>query len=175
MTATTTEDLLVQTPEDSILFMCRRSDLRLTWKKRYPVRDAGGQPVGMTPGAYVAFRDGVFRCPKEGPFTLVDSLDGGTFDLEDVTELLEWLDRHRLRDDREDGFWRVDPTAPPVSQDEILALNDLVLKLDLDGLERFIAQEEAGWGREDLLATARTTLEKVTEVLEAATSGTPRG
>lgn len=166
MTATLTPDeQLVQTPEDTVLFMCRRSDLRLTKTARYPVFGAAGQKVDETRGEVVAFRAGVFRCPKEGAVMLEDGREA------DAAEIVAWLERHRLFSDIEDGFWRVDPSAPPIGGDEIKALMDLVLKLDDEGIERFIEQETAGWNREDLLDTATTSLEQVRAVKKAAAEG----
>ena len=42
----------------------------------------------------------------------------------DAQELIAWMGRHRLNGDRHEGFWQVDPTAPPVSEDEMSRLMD---------------------------------------------------
>lgn len=159
MTATATEDraqeLLVQTPEESLLFMARRRDLRLVKTPRYDRFGAGGQKMGEVPGEAVAFRDGVLRVPREGKVTLEDGRQT------DAADILEWLEGHRLNKDVNDGFWRVDPTAPPVSQEELRSLMEIAMALDEERLRVFIDQERNGWCREELLSTAEEALERL--------------
>ena len=106
-------------------------------------------------------RDGQVRIPKEGTVTLQDSLDGGTAEVE-AADVHKWLMSHRLFGNQTEGFWRVDPTAPPVSNDELGALMDAALGLDADTLEEIIRQEREGWGREQILERAQDALEKIT-------------
>ncbi|HEY4096160.1 MAG TPA: hypothetical protein VGM33_11635 [Baekduia sp.] len=161
MTTATIDEPLVSAPENTILFMCRRSDLRLVKTQRYPIRGASGQQVGETPGEVVAFRDGALRLPKEGTVRLEDGR------AVDVAEILAWLEDHRLNGDTQGGFWRVDPTAPAISRAELDQLMEMVLELDDEKLQRFVDQERAGWGREDLLEAAEKALMKVLEVKTA--------
>lgn len=156
--STIEQERLVATPEDTVLFMCRRADLRLTKTPRYPIRGASGQQVGETQGQVVAFRDGVLRVPKDGPVVLEDGRET------DSGEVIAWLEKHRLFRDLEDGFWRVDPTAPLVSSDEIAALLEIVALYDEEKLVAFIEQERSGWAREDLLGTAETALERMRKI-----------
>lgn len=149
---------LVSQPEAKLLFMSRRSELRLTKKSRYPIRGPHGQVEGMTQGQFVAFRDGVFRCAPAGEVTLVDSLDGGEVDV-DGQELVAYLRKHRLFGNREEGFWEVDPVAPAPSKAELSTLIRLSQRADVEQLEAFIAQERAGWNRTDLLEAAEEALE----------------
>lgn len=164
-TETIEQERLVATPDSHVLFMCRRSDLRLVKTPRYPRYGPGGQQVGEKPGEVVAFRDGTLRVPRTGMAILEDGRQV------DAEEIVEWLEGHRLFTDSEDGFWRVDPTAPPVSQAEIDALNDIVLDLDEDKLLAFIEQERAGWGRDDLLASAERVLERMRALKAQAEKG----
>lgn len=161
MTTAVVDEFLVSAPEDSVLFMCRRSDLRLVKTPRYPIRGAAGQQVGEEPGQVISFRDGALRLPKDGTVLLEDGREA------DVEEVVAWLDRHRLNGDTEGGFWRVDPTAPPISRAELDQLMELVLELNDEKLQRFIDQERAGWERTDLIEAAEKALEKVLEVKTA--------
>lgn len=159
MTAVATyDDLLVSQPETKTLYMSRRSELRLVKDPRYPLMGPLGQKVGETVGAAIPFREGVFRCPPTGTVTLEDGRQA------DAAEITAWLDSHRLNGNVEEGFWRVDPTAPAISRDEIEQLAQASIALDTDTLRRMIEQEEAGWGREDILQTARNAIEKIEAV-----------
>jgi hypothetical protein len=154
--STATEERLVSSPETSVLFMCRRSDLRLVKHPRYPIYGPAGRKVGEERGEILAFREGVLRVPKDGEVELEDGRKISS------AEAIEFLDGHRLKDSLEEGFWRVDPTAPPVSQGEISKL--LEISYDEDLLLALIAQEEAGWNRDALIVPAKETLERLREV-----------
>jgi hypothetical protein len=156
---------IVAKRDTTILFMSRRSGLRLTWASRYPLRDpVSGQPSGFTKGRYIGFRDGVFRCPAEGPVTLVDTLDGGEAEIEDATELVAWLGKHRLNGNKEEGFWRVDTLAPAPTREELQALMDAVQDFDEDRMQLILDQERAGWERADIIETAEKALARLREV-----------
>jgi hypothetical protein len=158
-----TEDVrLVSQPDTSVLFMARRSDLRLVMKPIRTLRNREGDAVEDLPGVKIEFKDGVFRVPTD-PKATVTLVDGESFE---AAKILEWLEKHRLKGDWQEGFWKVDPTAPPLSRAELDTLQSLAIELDRSGLEAFIAQEEEGWAREDLLAAARGTLERVVAKLE---------
>lgn len=160
------QEQLVSTPEDAVLFMARRSELRLTMKPRYRLRDpVSGQVTGQTAGTFIGFREGVFRCPKEGTCKLVDTIDGGESQI-DAGELIEWLEGHRLYGNQFEGFWRVDPTAPPPSRDELQRLMDAAIALDEETLQKVIDQERAGWDRQDIITTAEKALERIMQVKE---------
>ena len=75
---------------------------------------------------------------------------------------------HRLFGNQFEGFWRVDPTAPPVSNDELAALMDAAISLDAGTLEEIIRQETAGWGREQILERARDALDKIATIQAAS-------
>lgn len=161
-TTEVTDAPLTAQPESTILFMSRRSGLRLTWMPRYPLRDARtGAPSGVSESRHIGFVDGALRIPREGDkVTLADTLDGGTFTAP-AEEIIEWLEGHRLFGDIFEGFWRVDPTAPPASETELQALLIAATNLDDETLRRFIAEEEAGWNREAVLVVAREGLARV--------------
>jgi hypothetical protein len=164
MDAPPADRVLVSQPDTSVLFMSRRSSLRLVKKAIRPVRGAEGQQVDVTQGETIQFVDGVLRLPREGRVMLQngDSIDAG--------DALGWVEGHKLMGDWQEGFWRVDPTAPPLSKVELDALMDLAVNLDADGLRDLIAQEEAGWGRADLLESARGTLVRVEATLARVTA-----
>lgn len=164
-TATVEQERLVAAPEDHVLFMSRRSELRLVKTPRYPIHGPSGQKVGEAPGEALAFRDGTLRVPLEGSVRLEDGREVP------AGPIREWLEQHKLFTDREDGFWRIDPVAPPISREEFDAMMDLVLELDAEKLEALIEQERAGWNREDLLASAERSLARVKAALEAAAAG----
>lgn len=165
MSSTTVEEQreLVSRPDTQLLFMARRSELRLTLKSRYPIRGPHGQIEGMTQGQYVGFRDGVFRCPSEGTVTLVDTLDGGEAEIE-AEELVRRLKTHRLFGNPEEGFWMVDPVAPPPSKEEMKTLVRLAQRANVAGLEELLAQERDGWNRPDFIEAAEDALQVSREV-----------
>lgn len=166
--STVVDEPLVSAPEDTILFMCRRSDLRLTKKAQYPIRGAAGEQVDVTDGEVVAFRAGVLRMSKDS-CVLEDGREIP------AAEAVAFLEGHRLFGDVQDGFWRVDPTAPAISRDELDRLMSLVLELDDEKLERLVAEERAGWGRLDLIETAEKALDRVRKMKAAAAEAEPEG
>lgn len=152
---------LVSQPDGSVLFMARRSNLRLVKRPIRIKRDAEGNAIDQTAGETIEFKDGVFRCPIEGECVLTN---GARVPSEII---VKWLEGHILKDDTQEGFWRVDPTAPPLSQAELGTLQTLAIDLDADGLAQFIADELKGWQREELLSVAKGTLERVEARLES--------
>jgi hypothetical protein len=167
LTATTTPDHmltlepLVAQPADTVDFMARREELRLTLKARYPQRNpVTGASEGVTQGIFAGFREGLLRLPKTGTARLVDTLDGGVHEMpaEDVLELLR---KHRLFGDRSEGFWLVEHPAPSVSQDELDRLLDAAARWDEEQLATLLDQERAGWAREDVIRVAEGALERI--------------
>jgi hypothetical protein len=157
---------LISTPDTQLLYMSRRSMLRLTLRPRYWKRDpTTGEKTEMTPGIFAAFRDGVLRIPPSGPCVLTDSLNGGEVEIEDAADVVKLLDRHRLINNREEGFWRVDPTAPPVSQSEMRAMLKAARTLDVETLERIIETEKAGWGRAAIIDEAQEAVDEIRKAL----------
>jgi hypothetical protein len=181
MTAVATyDDLLVSQPETKTLYMSRRSELRLVLTARQPITGAAGQKTGESPGRVAQFRDGVFRCPPTGTVELEDGRQA------DAAEITAWLDTHRLNGNVEEGFWRVDPTAPALSRAEMETMTQAAIALDSEKLLALIAQEEAGWAREDVLSIARDAVESIEAVkakaleeaqreADAAQKGKPKG
>lgn len=153
----TKSDQLVSQPTADLVFNSRRSELRLTKKKELPVRNAAGDTVDMVPGERVVFKGGFLRIPPGKTYKGENGIKL------DRAETVEWLEDHHLFNDREEGFWKLDEPAPQPSEDEINALQDLALDLDLEGLKTFIAQEEAGWKRKSLLNSAQRSLQSATE------------
>jgi hypothetical protein len=151
------EQQMVSVPDTSTLFMARRGELRLIKRPIRQTRNVEGNPADTIPGEAVAFHDGVLRVPPRGKVRLDDGREG------DAADILEWLQRHPLKGDWEEGFWQVDHTAPPPSQAELDTLQELAMDLDADGLERFIAQELDGWERQELIEVAEKSLARVRE------------
>jgi hypothetical protein len=140
------EEQLVSRPETKTLFMSRRSNLRLVKVPRYPMYGAAGLKIGEKPGEIVEFKEGVCR--------------------EDDPEVIQWLEAHPLYRDLQDGFWRVDPVAPPVSREELDAV--LEAAFDPERLQQIIEQERSGWNRQDFLGPAENALVRLQEALADA-------
>lgn len=159
----TVAEPLVAPGEKTFLFMARRQSLRLIRIPRGTlINPATGQrEVGAVPGQAVAFHEGVLRVEKDGEVTLED---GSTAPAADI---LEWLDKHRLNGNVEEGFWRVDPTAPPVSQDEMRTLMQAALALDEETLRRIAEEEREGWGRSAIIEEAESALGSIEAMREA--------
>src|SRR2546421_11791786 len=153
------EQQMVSVPDTSTLFMARRTDLRLVKKAILQTRDAEGRAAETIPGQTLAFNDGVLRVPATGAMRLADGREC------DVQELLAWLDEHPLKGDWQEGFWRVDPTAPAPSEAELETMQELAMDLDVNGLARFIEQEREGWDRKALIGPAERSLERAQEKL----------
>jgi hypothetical protein len=153
---------MVSVPDTSTLFMARRGELRLVKKAIMQTRDAEGRPADTIAGETLTFHDGVLRVPAQGRMRLEDGRDCN------VHEILAWLEAHPMKDDIQEGFWRVDPTAPAPSELELETLQELGMDLNADGLEAFIAQERTGWDRPKLIAVAERSLAKVREKLESS-------
>jgi hypothetical protein len=148
---------LVSQPGTSPRDPSRRSELRLVRLARYPKFGPAGQQVGEERGQAVQFREGRLDVPLEGQVELENG------DKLPAAEIREWLDNHKLNGSTEEGFWKVDPVAPPVSQEEIASL--LSVALDEDALLELIEQERNGWDREALLVPAQEQLEKLRATL----------
>jgi hypothetical protein len=155
---TATLEAPVSQPEPYDLFMCRRSELRLTKVARYPIMGPGGQKTGEHPGQAIAFRDGVLRVPHHGVVTLED---GREVDADDVRRFLLG---HKLLGDWQEGFWRVDPVAPPVSQAELDTLLEAGMAFDEAAVTAIIEAERAGWNREALINAAVKALDGIQRV-----------
>lgn len=158
---------LVSRPEQATLYMSRRNELRLVRAATRNRYNAEGSKIETLQGESLTFTDGSFRVPLRGKV----GIDKGM--KVPVDELRAWLEGdpeagvepHRLFGDREEGFWRVDAVAPPVSEVELERLTELTTDLDIPRLGVFIEQEEAGWARERLLVAARKALARVEEAM----------
>jgi hypothetical protein len=144
-----------------VIFAARREDLRLTKVPRYPVYGASGQKVSESVGEVVCFRAGRLEVPLEGEITLEDGRPA------DAAEIVQWLEKHRLYGDREEGFFKVELAAPAPTQDEMQALVDAAMELNVDRLREILRQEEEGWQREAILRVARGGVEKIEAALAA--------
>lgn len=167
--AATLEKPLVGAPEKSAVFMARRGDLKLVLKRKWERKDGEGNVIETIPGEHVKFEDGVLRVPRTGKLR---GEHGEELDAREVLTALLGNEQsgqlpHRLLGDRFDGFWLHEEPAPAPTEDERNALAELVIELDVDGIEAFISQEEAGWARDGLLGEARTSLERVRAKVDA--------
>lgn len=154
-----TEERLVSRPEEGTLYMSRRNELRLVKSPTRSRFNAEGSKIETIQGESVTFRDGALRLPTGGKATIDAGLRVS------VDELRTWLEDHRAFGDREEGFWRVDPVAPPVDGGELERLTEITTDLDIPRLEAFIAQEEEGWARPRLLKAAEAALARVNEAM----------
>lgn len=158
-------EVLVAPTDSTVLYMSRRSELRLTMVPRYPkLNPVTGQQTEVSRGAFIGFRDGHVRIPKEGQYVAVDTLDGGESEPMPAEEVHDWLVRHRLFGNQLEGFWRVDPTAPPVSQDEQQVMMNAAIRLDVETLEEIVRQEREGWARPQILEVAQDALDRIAEI-----------
>lgn len=164
--APTKSDQVVSKPSKNIIFMARRSELKLVKKPERPKRNETGELVDIVPGERVAFKDGKLEVPPTG------KLRGEKGEELVAKEVLDWLlgsdenQPHHLLNDKLEGFWKLEEPAPAPSEDELNHLQDLAMDLDLEGLKQFIAQEQEGWKRPSLLRTATKSLESATEKLK---------
>lgn len=156
------QELMVATPDEKLLYMGRRDSLRLVLRATRVRRDAEGQAVETIQGAALAFKEGVLRIAREGDVRLEA---GNLMPAEDV---IKFLDQHPRNGDVNEGFWRVDPTAPAPSQAELDTLVRLATELDSEELQKFIAQEREGWNRTALLETAEGALTRIGKLREEA-------
>lgn len=150
------DEPLVTAPRAEKLYMASREDLELVKRRDLPQHDADGQRLEDKLGQRVQFRDGTLRIPLE------DEAFKGKRGVEIPTqELLDWLDRHPLNGDMQDGFWLVPAPTPAPTEGELQNIVVLAEESNLQGLEDFIEQETAGWGREELLRVAEGARERV--------------
>jgi hypothetical protein len=150
---------MVATRDSTVTFLSRRSELKLVRKPERDQHDMEGNVFNKIPGERLAFRDGQLRVPVGKGVGMA----GENGEALDATEILHWLERHRMNGDREEGFWKLEEPAPTPTEDEQNTLANLAMDLDIPGLEWFIAQEQDGWKRSTLLGTARQALERAKE------------
>jgi hypothetical protein len=153
---------LVAQPTKTILFLARREELRLVKTPRRPVLNpVDGQRLGESRGVTFAFLNGSLRLTpdEKGDVHIMDPGGAGEATLP-LTEALAFLEGHRRFGDVNEGFWRVDPTAPPVTRDELDRIVRAATEFDRETLEAIVEQEASGWNREDVLHVARGSIER---------------
>lgn len=154
---------MVSKPTADVLYLARRKDLRLVIERKEDIKDAGGNVVRTNLGKRIAFSEGVLRVPARG------QMRGEAGEVLAVDEVMAFLEgdeetgklAHHLFGDRFEGFWRQDMAPPAPTQAERDTLLELAMDLDETRLLSFIAQEEEGWARPELLESAASTLERV--------------
>lgn len=132
---------LVSKPTINRVFLSMRENLRLVHTARYPIVDAGGIKRSETKGKTLTFRNNRLDVSGEG------TVRTETGEEWDVSEALAWLASHRLNGDRVEGFWEVEPAAPPISPEEMKNL----YRCSPEDLAEMRAQEAAGYDRKELL------------------------
>jgi hypothetical protein len=155
---------LVARKTDTLVFLARREDLRLTYIARRPQRDATtGAQLEPTRGVTFGFLNGSLRLKpdEDGNVMVADPVGGAGETLVPLETALKWLRRHRLNGDVNEGFWEVDPTAPPVAQDELDRIVAAATDWDVETLEEMVRQERAGWNRADLIHVAEGSIERI--------------
>lgn len=146
---------MVSRPAAGTMYLSRRSDLRLVVKPERKRHDPEGNVVETLDGQHIAFRDGKLHVPA------AEHMRGEKGEQLATAAVKAFLEAHPLLGDREEGFWSHKEPAPTPTQDELDRVTELAMDLDAGGLRELIDQEEAGWGRETLLGTARSSLERV--------------
>lgn len=155
-------------PGTTVTYLAARRSLRLVKVARYTRRDAEGRAVGESKGVFVSFTGGALQLPKTGPVRLTDTLNGGSTEIEDVTEIHEWMRKHDMFGDRTQGFWEAELPTPAVTQDEMDRIIAATLDIDVADLEAIVAEEEAGWGREVVINAVHKALAGIEKMKEQA-------
>lgn len=158
-----TTQAVVQQPDPHVLFLSKRSELRLVHTGRYPIVVPNtGQRLGETRGVTVAFREHEFRCPTEGEAVIMDPGGAGEARMP-AADLLKFLEQHPRCGDPNEGFYRVDPKAPPISQSENNLIVQAATAWDTETLEEMVTQERAGWNRQELIVVAEGAIQRIRE------------
>lgn len=151
-------DVLVTQPRREKTYAARRGGLRLTKVPRYPVLGAGGQKVDETRGVVIAFRDGMLRIPTEGTVLTEQGHEV------DAAEIVQWLDRHRLNGNHDEGFFEVPQAAPPVSEEETERIGEFSLLHDTDSLRAMLETEQKGWNRQGLVGPVSKAIARIEQI-----------
>jgi hypothetical protein len=161
MTAVTApSDTIVSQPEQVRTFFARREELILVMKPERPVRGPSGEQVDLTEGIRLPFQAGTFRVPLTGYIT---SQQGRKVPAADV---LEFLDRHRLKDDQFEGFSELAQAAPPVSEDELTMITIAVARGDQERLDMILENERNGWDRREIIRAVEQGVNALNVMLE---------
>lgn len=137
-------------------FYSRRKSLRLVIEPRYEqVAPQTGRALGRSPGVTVEFKENHLALPGSGPVKIANGRKA------EAEDLLEALREHDLFKDVHDGFWEVDPSAPPAAAEELQRLVTAGLAGDIATLEKMAGQERAGWQRSELLALIAESIDQV--------------
>jgi hypothetical protein len=154
---------LVAQPTKTVVFLARREELRLVKTPRYPqLNPASGQRLGESRGVTFAFLNGSLRLtPDEAGMVHIHDPGGAGEASLPFEEAMTFLTGHRRYGDVNEGFWKVDPTAPPVTREELDRIVRAATEFDRETLEAIVAQESAGWGREDILHVAKGSIERI--------------
>jgi hypothetical protein len=106
-----------------------------------------GRPEGRRdPGRHRQVPGRPARVPTEG--TLLTEQGHEV----DAAEILEWLQRHPLLGNHDEGFFEVPQAAPPVSEEETERIGEFSLLHDTDSLRAMLESEQRGWNRQGLSA-----------------------
>jgi hypothetical protein len=145
----------LQAPPKTVTFRAAREELRLVKKPQIIVRGAEGQQVDIKPGETLLFHHHQLTVPIEGEIALGDG------QVVESGPILEWLRKHRANGDRREGFWEQEVVAPEPSAEEFGRLVSLVSDGNAEGLQEFIDEEKAGYGRAKLLEVAEAQLARL--------------
>lgn len=158
---------LVAPRTSTVLFLARREDLRLTYIARRPQRDATtGAQLEPTRGVTFGFLNGSLRLKPDGDGNVLvsDPVGGAGETLVPLETALKWLRGHRRYGDVNEGFWEVDPVAPPMSREEQDRIVAAAMAWDKETLAAIVAQERAGWNRKDVLHVAEGSIRRIEEM-----------
>src|ERR1700684_354525 len=114
---------MVSKPDTTVVYMARRSELKLVLRPERKRHDAEGNAVETIPGVRLAFREGVLRVPRSG------TTRGEKGESVKAEEVHAFLEAHPLLGDRLEGFWRLHEPPPAPTEAEQSRLAELGIEL----------------------------------------------
>lgn len=161
---------MVASPPAFKTYVARREELWLTVKRDKPIME-NGERVDFETGQRIGFKDGMLKVPTGKG----ETFKGARGEELDGPDMIKFLEKHALFGHKEEGFWLLELPAPAPTDSEQGELIRLAEEQDVQGIEAFIALEEDGYHRPDLLKIANDTLERVKARLDGDTPGAGDG
>ncbi len=127
-------------------FLAQRFNLKLVRTPVRVVRDANGNVVDKTEIDRIEFREGMYVAPD--------------------AETAEWLRRHPLFGNTQDGFREFELPPPAPSDEELDAI--LAAATDLEALQELLDDEQANYARPAIVKMLTGQLERLTQPEPAA-------
>lgn len=168
------ESVVLSKPRAERVYISRRDKLRLVLlRDKNRISQETGEPVETVQGKWLQFEEGRLVVPDKGTVRgarnehldaqyVIDHLEGRGEPGDD-----DFLPPHDKLGDYQEGFWVMPKIVPALSEEEAQGVVSLAIAGDVDKLEKLLAEEQAGWGRKDMLTLVGDTLEKVREAKAA--------